>query len=56
MKDDEMRKVLIDGQSCVGPTFSRAEFALIKRNLAKQDPNLASCFSHEGFASITMAT
>jgi len=36
MKDDEMRKVLIDGQSCVGPTFSRAEFALIKRNLAKQ--------------------
>lgn len=31
-----MRKVYIDGKLCVGPTFSRAEFALIKRNLAEQ--------------------
>ncbi len=31
-----MRKVYIDGKICIGPTFSRAEFALIKRNLAEQ--------------------
>lgn len=26
----------MDGQACVGPNFSTAEFALIKRNLARQ--------------------
>jgi len=31
-----VRKVYIDGICCVGPTFSKAEFALIKRNLANQ--------------------
>lgn len=31
-----MRKIYIDGKLCIGPTFSRAEFALIKRNLAEQ--------------------
>ena len=31
-----MRKVYIEGKLCVGPTFSKAEFALIKRNLAEQ--------------------
>lgn len=31
-----MRKVYIDGKLCVGPTFSKAEFALIKRNLSEQ--------------------
>lgn len=31
-----MRRVLIDGKVCVGPTFSKAEFALIKRNLSEQ--------------------
>lgn len=31
-----MRKVYIDGKLCIGPTFSKAEFALIKRNLAEQ--------------------
>ncbi len=31
-----MRKVYIEGKVCIGPTFSRAEFALIKRNLATQ--------------------
>ncbi len=31
-----MRKVFIDGKLCIGPTFSKAEFALIKRNLAQQ--------------------
>ncbi|GJQ20321.1 MAG: hypothetical protein HBSIN02_06760 [Bacteroidia bacterium] len=31
-----MRKVIIEGKVCIGPTFSKAEFALIKRNLAKQ--------------------
>jgi len=30
-----MRKVYIDGKVCVGPTFSKAEFALIKRNLVE---------------------
>ena len=30
-----MRKVYIDGQCCIGPNFSAAEFALIKRNLAQ---------------------
>ena len=31
-----MKKVYIDGKVCMGPNFSRAEFALIKRNLAEQ--------------------
>ena len=31
-----MKKVYIEGKLCVGPTFSKAEFALIKRNLAEQ--------------------
>lgn len=31
-----MKKVHIDGKLCIGPNFSRAEFALIKRNLAEQ--------------------
>ncbi|HWP82184.1 MAG TPA: metalloregulator ArsR/SmtB family transcription factor [Bacteroidota bacterium] len=31
-----MRKIYIDGKLCIGPTFSKAEFALIKRNLAEQ--------------------
>jgi len=31
-----MKTIVIEGKVCVGPTFSRAEFALIKRNLADQ--------------------
>ena len=31
-----MKKIYIDGRLCVGPTFSKAEFALIKRNLPEQ--------------------
>jgi DNA-binding transcriptional ArsR family regulator len=31
-----MRKVYIEGKLCIGPSFSRAEFALIKQNLARQ--------------------
>jgi len=31
-----MKKVYIEGKLCIGPNFSRAEFALIKRNLAEQ--------------------
>ena len=31
-----MRRVYIEGKLCVGPTFSRAEFTLIKRNLSEQ--------------------
>jgi len=31
-----MKKVYIEGKLCIGPTFSRTEFALIKRNLAEQ--------------------
>jgi DNA-binding transcriptional ArsR family regulator len=31
-----MKRVYIDGKLCIGPNFSRAEFALIKRNLANQ--------------------
>jgi DNA-binding transcriptional ArsR family regulator len=30
-----MRTVFIDGKTCIGPTFTNAEFALIKRNLAE---------------------
>lgn len=32
-----MKKVYIDGKLCIGPTFSRAEFALIKQNLSQQE-------------------
>lgn len=32
-----MRKVYVEGKLCIGPTFSKAEFALIKRNLAEQE-------------------
>ncbi len=31
-----MKKVYIEGKLCIGPTFSKAEFALIERNLAEQ--------------------
>jgi DNA-binding transcriptional ArsR family regulator len=31
-----MKKIKVDGKLCIGPNFSTAEFALIKRNLAKQ--------------------
>lgn len=31
-----MRKVYVDGKLCIGPNFSKAEFILIKRNLANQ--------------------
>ena len=31
-----MRRVFIEGKLCIGPTFSKAEFALIKRNLSQQ--------------------
>ncbi len=31
-----MKKVYIDGKLCIGPTFTKAEFTLIKRNLAEQ--------------------
>lgn len=32
-----MKKIYIEGKLCIGPTFSKAEFALIKRNLAEQE-------------------
>lgn len=31
-----MRKIYVEGKLCIGPTFSKAEFALIKRNLIEQ--------------------
>ena len=31
-----MKKVYVDGKLCIGPNFSKAEFALIKRNLTEQ--------------------
>ncbi|MBI3193592.1 MAG: winged helix-turn-helix transcriptional regulator [Ignavibacteriae bacterium] len=31
-----MKKIIIDGNLCVRPNFSKAEFLLIKRNLATQ--------------------
>jgi len=31
-----MKKVFIEGKLCVGPNFTKAEFALIKRNLVSQ--------------------
>ncbi len=30
-----MKKVYIDGKLCIGPNFTQAEFALIKRNLTE---------------------
>lgn len=32
-----MKKVFVNGKLCIGPNFSKAEFALIKRNLAEQE-------------------
>ncbi len=29
-----MKKIYVEGKLCIGPNFSRAEFVLIKRNLA----------------------
>ena len=31
-----MKRVYVEGKLCIGPTFSKAEFALIKRNLGAQ--------------------
>jgi DNA-binding transcriptional ArsR family regulator len=31
-----MKKIYIEGKLCIGPTFSKSEFVLIKRNLAEQ--------------------
>ncbi len=31
-----MKKVYVEENLCVGPNFSKAEFAVIKRNLANQ--------------------
>ncbi len=31
-----MKKISVEGKLCIGPNFSKAEFALIKRNLAEQ--------------------
>jgi DNA-binding transcriptional ArsR family regulator len=31
-----LRKAYVDGKACIGPNFSRAEFVVIKRNLAEQ--------------------
>jgi len=31
-----MKKILVEGKLCIGPNFSKAEFTLIKRNLANQ--------------------
>ena len=31
-----MKKVLINGQTCIGPTFTSTEFSLIRKNLAEQ--------------------
>lgn len=31
-----MKKVVIEGQVCIGPTFTRAEFAQIKSGLSEQ--------------------
>jgi len=31
-----VKKVYVDGKVCIGPNFSKAEFAVIKRNLAEQ--------------------
>lgn len=31
-----MKKIHVEGKPCIGPNFSKAEFILIKRNLANQ--------------------
>lgn len=31
-----MKKAYVEGQLCIGPTFSKAEFSLIKKNLSEQ--------------------
>ncbi len=31
-----MKRIYVEGKLCIGPNFSKAEFALIKRNLANQ--------------------
>lgn len=31
-----MKKIYVEGKLCIGPNFSKAAFALIKRNLANQ--------------------
>ncbi len=31
-----MKKITVEGKICIGPTFSKAEFMLIKRNLSAQ--------------------
>lgn len=31
-----MKKIYVEGKLCIGPNFSKAEFTLIKRNLAAQ--------------------
>lgn len=31
-----MKKIYVEGKLCIGPNFSKAEFTLIKRNLASQ--------------------
>lgn len=33
---NDMKKIYVEGKLCIGPNFSKAEFALIKRNLANQ--------------------
>lgn len=45
-----MKKVYIDGKLCIGPNFSKAEFALIKRNLVEQQglKTLAESFGVAG--------
>jgi DNA-binding transcriptional ArsR family regulator len=35
--ESPVKKVYIEGKVCIGPTFSKAEFALIKRNLNRQE-------------------
>jgi DNA-binding transcriptional ArsR family regulator len=32
-----MKKIYVEGKLCIGPNFSKAEFVLIKRNLAEQN-------------------
>lgn len=32
-----MRRIYVEGKLCIGPNFSKAEFVLIKRNLAEQN-------------------
>lgn len=31
-----MKKIYVEGKLCIGPTFSKSEFVLIKRNLSEQ--------------------